>query len=94
MMRVGDVLLGVGGDALGAALVVEDDRAVLLDLVLLGDRRLLVGIDVLGRDLLRRVLVFLQLVAEAREARVSCANTMTCSGASSFASTLRSGPTG
>ena len=47
---VGDVLLGVRRDALGAALVVEDDRAVLLNLVLLRDRRLLVGIDVLGRS--------------------------------------------
>ena len=32
--RVRDVLLAVGRDTLGAALVVEDDRAVLLDLVL------------------------------------------------------------
>ena len=35
-------------DALGAALVVEDDGAVLLDLVLLRERRLLVGVDVLA----------------------------------------------
>ena len=64
---VGDLLLGIIGDALGASFVVEDDRAVLLNLILLGDRRLLVGIDVLGRDLLRRVLVFLDLVLILRE---------------------------
>src|SRR5438445_7427 len=64
---VGDLLLGIIGDALGASFVIEDDRAVLLNLILLGDRRLLVGIDVLGRDFLRRVLVFLDLVLILRE---------------------------
>src|SRR6185295_1175902 len=59
---VRDVLLVVGRDALAASLVVEDQRAVLLDLVLLRERRFLVGIDVLGRDVLGRVLVFLQPV--------------------------------
>ena len=48
--------------ALGPALVVEDDRAVLLDLILRSPDGILVGIDVLGRHLLRRVLVFVQLV--------------------------------
>ena len=56
--RVGDVLFAVRRDPLGSSLVVDDDGAVLLDLVLLGDRRLLGGIDVVGADLLRRVLVF------------------------------------
>ena len=61
---VGDVLLGIGGHALGPPFVVEDDRAVLLHLVLLRDGRLLVGIDVFDVDLLRRVLILLQSILE------------------------------
>jgi hypothetical protein len=65
--RVGQILFRAGGDALGAPLVLEHDRAVLLDLVLPRDRRLLVGVDVLGGDRLRRVLVLFELVAEGQE---------------------------
>jgi hypothetical protein len=44
--------------------VVEDQRVVGLDACLLGDVGLLVGVDVLGGNLVRRVGVFLQLVLE------------------------------
>ena len=46
--------------AFGPSLVGEEDRPVLLDLVLRGEGRFLVGVDVVGRDVLRRVFVFLQ----------------------------------
>jgi hypothetical protein len=67
--RGGDVLLVVRGGALGASLVVEDERAG-RRLIGLRDRRLLVGVDVLGADVLRDVLVLLQLVAVAREVEI------------------------
>ncbi len=57
-----DVLLGVGRDALAAVLVLQQNRSVRLHLVLRGDGRLLVGIDVVGGHLARDVLVFLELV--------------------------------
>ena len=66
---VGDVLLVVGRDALGAAFVVQDDRPVLADLVLSGRRRLLVDVDVFGGHLLRQILIFLQLVLKPRKLR-------------------------
>ena len=84
-----DVLLGVGRDALGPALVAEEDGAVALDLVLGRDRRLLVGIDVVGRDLLRHVLVFSSASRDSAGSSPLPANTVICSGASSFARTLR-----
>ena len=66
---VGELLLVIRRHALGAAFVVEDDGPVLLNLILLRQRRLLVRIDVLRRHLLRHVLVFLELVPVARKLR-------------------------
>jgi hypothetical protein len=66
---VGEVLLGVGRHALGPAFVAEENRPVLVHLVLSGNRRLLIGVDVLGRHPLRNVFVFLELVLIASEVR-------------------------
>ena len=70
MIAVGDVLFGVRRDALGAPLVGDDEGAVLLDLVLPRNGLLLVGIDVLGRHLLRGVLVTLESIPERLEVGV------------------------
>ena len=57
---VGQVLLGVGGHALHAAVVLEHDRAERVLLQLLGHRRTLLRVDVLDLQLFREVLVFLE----------------------------------
>ncbi len=64
---VGDVLLGVGRDALDAAVVLEHDRAERVLLEPLRERRPLLGVDVLDLELLRHVLVLLEPRAEPPE---------------------------
>ena len=64
---VRDVLLRIGRHALGAALVAQDDRSVLLDGMLLRDCRLSVRVDVLGFHLFRAALVLPQSIAKSLE---------------------------
>ena len=69
--RVGQVLLGVGRDALDAAHVLDDDGAVGVDVVLLSSEPgPSVGVDVFDLHLFRVVRVALEPWPEAVEVRL------------------------
>ena len=69
--RVGQLLLAVGGGAFDAALVLEDDGAVRLHLVLPRADRIAVDVDVLDVHLRRDVGVLVEPVAVAGELRLA-----------------------
>ena len=69
--RVRQILLAVGRGALDAALVLEDDRAVRLHVVLPRAHRVAVDVDVLDADLRRGVRVLVQPVPVPRELRLT-----------------------
>ena len=65
--RVRQILFGIGRRALDARAVLEHDRAFLLNLVLVGEARPLVDVDVFDVDLLRDVLELDRAIAEPVE---------------------------